>query len=121
MVQHIIFIHGYSEQSLGAYYNFPTRVSAATGIPSTEIYLSAFDSLDDDVTIGDLADALESRIVALESNGVAIGDAAVIAHSTGALNNLKFGVGIARRAWVRRGEVLNALGVKAFQKAVRPL
>ena len=45
----------------------------------------------------------------------------VDAHSTGALNNVKFGVGIARRGWVRRGEVLNALGVKAFQKAVRPL
>jgi DNA polymerase (family 10) len=45
----------------------------------------------------------------------------VDAHSTGALNNVKFGVGIARRAWVRRGEVLNALGVKAFQKAVRPV
>ena len=45
----------------------------------------------------------------------------VDAHSTGALNNMKFGVGIARRAWVRRGEVLNALGVKAFQKAVRPV
>jgi DNA polymerase (family 10) len=45
----------------------------------------------------------------------------VDAHSTGALNNLKFGVGIARRGWVRRGEVLNALGVKAFQKAVRPV
>ena len=43
------------------------------------------------------------------------------AHSTGALNNLKYGVGIARRGWVRRGEVLNALGVKAFQKAVRPV
>src|ERR1700686_531399 len=43
------------------------------------------------------------------------------AHSIGALNNMKFGVGIARRAWVRRGEVLNALGVKAFQKAVRPV
>ncbi len=43
------------------------------------------------------------------------------AHSTGALNNLKYGIGIARRGWVRRGEVLNALGVKAFQKAVRPL
>lgn len=42
------------------------------------------------------------------------------AHSTGALNNLQYGVGIARRGWVRRGEVLNALGVKAFQKAVRP-
>ena len=45
----------------------------------------------------------------------------VDAHSTGALNNIKYGVGIARRAWVRRGEVLNALGVKAFQKAVRPV
>jgi len=43
------------------------------------------------------------------------------AHSTGALNNLKYGVGVARRGWVRRGEVLNALGVKAFQKAVRPV
>jgi len=45
----------------------------------------------------------------------------VDAHSIGALNNVKFGVGIARRAWVRRGEVLNTLGVKAFQKAVRPV
>lgn len=44
----------------------------------------------------------------------------VDAHSTGALNNLKYGVGMARRGWVRRGEVLNALGVKAFQKAVKP-
>jgi len=43
------------------------------------------------------------------------------AHSTGALSNIKFGVGIARRGWVRRGEVLNALGAKAFQKAVRPV
>ena len=45
----------------------------------------------------------------------------VDAHSMNALNNVKYGVGIARRAWVRRGEVLNTLGVKAFQKAVRPL
>jgi DNA polymerase (family 10) len=45
----------------------------------------------------------------------------VDAHSMGALNNVKFGVGIARRAWVRKGEVLNTLGVKAFQKAVRPV
>jgi DNA polymerase (family 10) len=45
----------------------------------------------------------------------------VDAHSTAALNHVKFGVGIARRAWVRRGEVLNTLGVKAFQKAVRPV
>ena len=45
----------------------------------------------------------------------------VDAHSMGALNNVKFGVGIARRAWITRREVLNTLAVKAFQKAVRPV
>ncbi len=44
----------------------------------------------------------------------------VDAHSTGAMNNLKFGVGIARRGWLRKPEVLNTLGVKAFVNAVRP-
>lgn len=44
----------------------------------------------------------------------------VDAHSTGAMNNLKYGVGIARRGWLRKSEVLNTLGVKAFQNAVRP-
>jgi DNA polymerase (family 10) len=45
----------------------------------------------------------------------------VDAHSTGALNNVKYGVAMARRASIRKGEVLNTLGVKAFQKAVRPV
>ena len=45
----------------------------------------------------------------------------VDAHSTGALHNVKYGVGMARRASIRRGEVLNTLAVKAFQKAVRPV
>lgn len=45
----------------------------------------------------------------------------VDAHSTAALNNLKYGIGIARRGWVRKVEVLNTLGIKAFAKAVRPL
>ena len=44
----------------------------------------------------------------------------VDAHSTGAMNNLKYGVGIARRGWLRKSEVLNTLGVKAFQNAVKP-
>src|ERR671925_1280214 len=37
----------------------------------------------------------------------------VDAHSMGALNNVKYGVGNARRAWIRQTEVLNTLGVKA--------
>lgn len=44
----------------------------------------------------------------------------VDAHSTGALNNLKYGVAMARRGWVSKPEVLNTLGAKAFQKAVKP-
>ena len=44
----------------------------------------------------------------------------VDAHSTGALNNLKYGVGMARRGWLTREEVLNTLGVRAFAEAVRP-
>ena len=45
----------------------------------------------------------------------------VDAHSMGALHNVKYGVGMARRAWITRKEVLNTLPVKAFQKAVRPV
>ena len=44
----------------------------------------------------------------------------VDAHSVGALNNLKFGVAMARRGWVRKSEVLNTLNLPAFTKAVKP-
>jgi DNA polymerase (family X) len=44
----------------------------------------------------------------------------VDAHSMGAMNNLKYGVAQARRGWMQRSEVLNALPLKSFQKAVRP-
>lgn len=45
----------------------------------------------------------------------------VDAHSTGAMNNLKYGVAMARRGWLRKPEVLNTLGTKAFANAVRPV
>ena len=44
----------------------------------------------------------------------------VDAHSVGALNNVKYGVAMARRGWVTRKEVLNTLPLSAFAKAVRP-
>lgn len=43
------------------------------------------------------------------------------AHSPGGLDMLAFAVGTARRGWVRRGEVLNALPVEGFAAAVRPV
>jgi DNA polymerase (family 10) len=42
------------------------------------------------------------------------------AHSIKGMKNLKFGVGIARRGWVRIGEVLNTFKTEAFVRAVKP-
>jgi DNA polymerase (family 10) len=42
------------------------------------------------------------------------------AHSVGELANLRYGVAMARRGGVRRGEVLNTLGATAFARAVAP-
>ena len=42
------------------------------------------------------------------------------AHATGELANLRYGVAMARRGWVRPGEVLNTLAADAFTRAVAP-
>jgi DNA polymerase (family 10) len=42
------------------------------------------------------------------------------AHSTAAMENLQFGVSMARRGWLGRNEVLNTLDAGAFMRAVRP-
>ena len=42
------------------------------------------------------------------------------AHSVAALDNLRWGVDMARRGWLSRGDVLNTLGVDEFRAAVRP-
>ncbi|MGH9873264.1 MAG: PHP domain-containing protein [Pyrinomonadaceae bacterium] len=44
----------------------------------------------------------------------------VDAHAIAELNYLKYGVATARRGWLRKVDVLNTLGAKAFQKAVKP-
>lgn len=44
----------------------------------------------------------------------------VDAHSVRALNNLQYGVSMARRGWVTKGEVLNTLPVKSFAATVKP-
>ena len=43
------------------------------------------------------------------------------AHSVKAMNNVKYGVAMARRGWVTRKEVLNTLNTAAFSKAVKPV
>jgi DNA polymerase (family X) len=43
------------------------------------------------------------------------------AHSVKAMNNIKYGVAMARRGWVTRKEVLNTLNTSGFAKAVKPI
>jgi DNA polymerase (family X) len=43
------------------------------------------------------------------------------AHSASALDTVAFGIGIARRGWVRKSEVLNTLSADAFAAAVAPV
>jgi DNA polymerase (family X) len=42
------------------------------------------------------------------------------AHATGELHNVRYGVAMARRGWVRRSEVLNTLDADGFLRAVSP-
>jgi DNA polymerase (family 10) len=42
------------------------------------------------------------------------------AHSVKAMNNVKYGVAMARRGWITRKEVLNTLNTTGFSKAVKP-
>jgi hypothetical protein len=80
-----VLVHGYSENSLAAYAKFPNALRA-TAPELEQLVLSAFNSLDDGVTIDDLAYALEKRMQAAEKRpGWDTSQAVFIAHSTGAL------------------------------------
>ena len=41
------------------------------------------------------------------------------AHNTGHLENMRYGVKMARRAWLEKGDVLNTLALKKFEAAIR--
>lgn len=85
MPSNVLLVHGYSESSLGAYSAFPNILREA--MPSIQnVGLAAFDSLDDSITIVDLADAMEVRVALLESSQKGdITDTRLICHSTGAM------------------------------------
>jgi hypothetical protein len=94
MPTHALLVHGYSEQSLNSYGKFPEALADTAPELKDTIVLSAFESLDDGVTIDDLADGLELQMRELEKTGWNTADAVVFAHSTGAL--------VARRWIVKR-------------------
>lgn len=64
-VDHILLVHGHSETSLDAS-DLP-RILSSKAV--SQIVLSAFNSLDDDVSIDDLALALEEHAQDVEAQG----------------------------------------------------
>jgi hypothetical protein len=84
VADNIILVHGYSVRSLDTYGSLP-QLLTADGYATQHIYLSAFDTLNDDITCNDLALALEQRVLQLEATGLDITKTAVIVHSTGAI------------------------------------
>jgi len=104
-ITNVLLVHGYSETSLGAYYHLPELLAdAGFGV----VILSAFDSLDDHVTIDDLAAALEARMLDLEAEHPGfLSSSALVCHSTGALvarrwllNRFAMGRGVADQSTV---------------------
>jgi len=84
MPTNVILVHGYSVRSLDAYGMLP-QLLQNDGYSAQRVYLSAYDSLNNDITCDDLALALEARIRSLETSGLDLTVSAVIAHSTGAI------------------------------------
>lgn len=83
-VENVLLIHGYSVRTLNSWGKLPALL-LADGFKASAVYLSAFVSLDDEISCDDLAVALEHRIAALEKNGLDLGKTAMITHSTGAI------------------------------------
>jgi len=80
----VVLVHGYSVRTLDSYGILP-QLLQDNNFTANEIYLSAFDSLNDEITCDDLAAALETRISELESKNFNVADSAFIVHSTGAI------------------------------------
>lgn len=84
MPDNILLVHGYSARSLDYYGSLPNLLTN-DGYATQHVYLSAYDSLNDDITCDDLANALEIRVSQLEARGLDITKTALIVHSTGAI------------------------------------
>src|ERR1700752_4827915 len=84
MPKRIILVHGYSVRTLDTYGMLPQLLANESYKPE-DIFLSAFDSLNDDITCDDLANALEYRVSEPELDGLDMRDTGIISHSTGAM------------------------------------
>jgi len=131
MPRHILLVHGYSVQQLNAYGRIPSLL-VQSGFQIQNVYLSAYVSLDDQVTCGDLALALETQIAQAGITDDMLRDTAVLCHSTGAivvrrwmLNRLKAGRTLPSHlvtlAGANHGSSLSQVGRTAIARVFRRL
>lgn len=85
MLKHLLFIHGYSVRDFKSYGNFPKLLAEQLKIAESEVYISAFDSLNNQIDCDDLARSLEGRVSRLIAAGLDISKTAVLCHSTGSI------------------------------------
>ena len=63
----------------------------------------------------DLNEAMARRAIERGANLVVSSDA----HAVAGLHNIRWGVGVCRRAWATAGDVLNTLPLDAFRSVLR--
>ncbi|MDX2242534.1 MAG: hypothetical protein NW224_17745 [Leptolyngbyaceae cyanobacterium bins.302] len=118
---HVVLVHGYSVRSLETYGMLP-KLLEQSGYKQDSIFLSAFDSLSDEITCDDLAKALEMRVKRHLEKKIDISKTALLCHSTGAiitrrwlLNRYKLGLPVPRTlitvAGANHGSTLAQLGM----------
>jgi hypothetical protein len=69
MPKNVLLVHGYSVRSFDTYGLLPGLLQD-DGFYAQDIFLSAYDSLNDDITCDDLSHALELRVNDLEQGGL---------------------------------------------------
>ncbi len=124
-------VHGYSVYELNTYGRIPMLL-AASGVQPQNILLSAYISLDDRVSCGDLAIALDDHIAGLGLTDDDLRQTAMVCHSTGAivtrrwiLNRLAKGRGLPSHlitaAGANHGSSLAQVGRTAIARVFRGL
>ena len=85
-ITNVVLVHGYSVRDFNAYGRYASLLAAALDLSADDIFLCAFDSLNNQVTCDDLARALEVRVGRLEqANLLQTTTTAFLCHSTGSI------------------------------------
>jgi hypothetical protein len=85
-IANVLLVHGYSVRDFKSYGQYSALLAEALNLTPSQVFVSAFDSLNNQVTCDDLSRALELRIKRLEqARLIDISNCALLCHSTGSI------------------------------------